>query len=125
MSDAMGNAVEIATSAGVLVGSGSDLLGPEQRDRGMEIGLKARYVGAQAAITSATLANAKIMGLEADVGTVEAGKVADLIAVDGHPLIEPSVLGDVDRVVLVMKAGEIVKDLRASASNESGRSALG
>jgi imidazolonepropionase-like amidohydrolase len=38
--------------------------------------------------------------------------VADLIAVDGDPLADPSVLADPRRIVLVMQDGRIVKDTR-------------
>ena len=40
-----------------------------------------------------------------DLGTLEPGKVADLVIVDGDPLDDIGVLGDAKRVQLVMKAG--------------------
>lgn len=101
-----------AREAGVLVGSGSDLVGPNQNRRGLEIALKAKVIGAMAAIESATSVNARIMRVADKLGSVEAGKYADLIAVDFDPLAEPELFDDPSRVVLVVKGGEIVKDTR-------------
>ncbi|GAA2781116.1 metal-dependent hydrolase family protein [Crossiella cryophila] len=109
---AMREAVLVATAAGVLVGSGSDHLGPGQYRRGLEIAVKATLLGAMAAIVSATLTNARILRLEHEIGSVEEGKCADLIAVDGDPLAEPELFADPDRVVLVLRGGRIVKDTR-------------
>jgi imidazolonepropionase-like amidohydrolase len=110
----MMQAVKIAEAAGVLLGSGSDLLGPQQNRRGLEIVLKAKILGAMRAIQCATQGNARIMHLAERLGTVVAGTLADVIAVKGDPLTDPSVLDDPKRVVLVIKGGEVVKDLISS-----------
>lgn len=101
-----------ARQAGVPIGSGSDLIGPNQNRRGLEIALKARVIGAREAIMSATSVNASIMRVADRIGSIEAGKYADLVAVDFDPLTEPDLFDDPDRVVLVMKGGTIVKDTR-------------
>lgn len=108
----MGKAAKIAYDAGVPVGSGSDLSGPGSERRGMEIGLKARTMGAEAAIASATSVNARILGVADELGTLKPGHRADLIAVDGDPLSAPDLLGDPSRVKVVVKDGQIVKDTR-------------
>tara|TARA_B100001559_G_scaffold307077_1_gene298884 strand:- start:2199 stop:2396 length:198 start_codon:yes stop_codon:yes gene_type:complete len=59
------------------------------------------------AITAATSLNAKIMGWEADVGSLETGKFADVVAVPGSPLEDITAL---ERVLFVMKGGEIVRN---------------
>ena len=59
------------------------------------------------AITSATSISAMIMGWEADVGSLEAGKYADVIAVPGNPLEDITAL---ERVMWVMKGGEVYRD---------------
>ena len=61
------------------------------------------------AIVAMTATNAKILRLDDRLGTVEAGKLADLIAVRGDPLAEPELFDDPDRVVLVLKGGEVAK----------------
>jgi imidazolonepropionase-like amidohydrolase len=110
--DAMTRAVKLAYDAGVLLGSGSDLIGPIQNRRGLELVLKAKILGPMAAIVSATSSNARILGASDRLGTVERGKVADLIAVDGDPLTDPEVFDDPDRVVLVVRDGVVLKDTR-------------
>ncbi|HEU4759759.1 MAG TPA: hypothetical protein VFT91_07235 [Dehalococcoidia bacterium] len=46
---------------------------------------------------------------------MEEGKLADLIAVDGDPLSDMGVLADAGRVRLVVKEGQVVKDLDGGA----------
>jgi imidazolonepropionase-like amidohydrolase len=101
-----------ARAAGVLVGSGSDLIGPRQNRRGLEIALKAAILGPMAAIQSATSVNAQIMRVDDRIGAVTPGRYADLVAVDFDPLAEPALFDDPSRVVLVVRGGEIVKDTR-------------
>ena len=59
------------------------------------------------AITAATSLNARIMGWEADVGSLETGKFADVVAVPGNPLEDITAL---ERVIFVMKGGEIFRN---------------
>ena len=47
------------------------------------------------------------MGWEADVGSLETGKFADVVAVPGSPLEDITAL---ERVLFVMKGGEIVRN---------------
>lgn len=56
------------------------------------------------ALVSATSAAAHALRLD-DLGTVEAGKLADLLVLDGDPLAEPELLGDAARISLVFQAG--------------------
>ncbi len=46
-----------------------------------------------------------------DLGTLEVGKLADLIVVDGDPTEDLSILRDLSRLHVVMKDGEMMKDL--------------
>lgn len=114
--EAMREAVKIAYAAGVTVGSGTDITGPEQHRRGLELALKAEIVGPMEAIVSATATNARILRRGHELGTVQAGKLADLIAVAGDPLADPAVFDDPDRVVLVIQGGRVVKDTRSQAA---------
>jgi imidazolonepropionase-like amidohydrolase len=111
--EAMAASMKLAVAAGVRVGSGSDILGPRQEHRGLELVIKSELLGPMAAITSATSTNAGILRIGERLGGVEEGKLADVIGVDGDPLGEPGVLDDPRRVVLVVKGGVVVKDLRA------------
>ena len=54
--------------------------------------------------------NAELFGMERDIGTVEEGKLADLVAFDRDPLTDPEVLARAERVRLVVKGGAVVKD---------------
>jgi imidazolonepropionase-like amidohydrolase len=58
------------------------------------------------AIRSATVVAAELLRMEENLGTIEAGKYADIIAVDGDPLQDISALR---RVVFVMKDGAVYK----------------
>lgn len=107
--EGMMRAIRIAKAAGVLIGSGSDLLGPDQNRRGLELVLKSGVLSPLEAIVSATLSNARLMHQEERLGSIEPGKLADVIAVRGDPLLEPELFDDPNRVVLVIKGGEVVK----------------
>lgn len=69
-------------------------------------------MGAMAAIVSATRINADMVGLADQIGTLEIGKRADLIVLDGNPLEDITLFEKgFEKVLLVMKEGRIVKDL--------------
>jgi len=104
------SSVQTAIAAGVRIASGSDLLGPAQRRRASEIAEKAKQMGAMAAIVSATRTNAALFCRDDRIGTVEEGKDADIILVNGNPLDDISVLVDARNIPLVVKAGDVVKD---------------
>jgi imidazolonepropionase-like amidohydrolase len=110
--DAMARSLKTARAAGVTIGSGSDILGPEQSRRGLELTIRAELGDPMEAITAATAVNARVLRRDDDIGTLEVGKRADLIAVAGDPLADPGLFDEPDRIVLVMKGGEIVKDMR-------------
>lgn len=58
-------------------------------------------------IRAATVNASELLGLQDRVGTIEAGKSADLVAVDGDPLADIALLRDVK---FVMKEGVVVKN---------------
>lgn len=60
------------------------------------------------AIQTATRNAADALGMLDNLGTVEAGKIADIVAVDGNPLDDISCLQDVNRIKLVVKDGAVV-----------------
>ncbi|HXV63470.1 MAG TPA: amidohydrolase family protein, partial [Vicinamibacteria bacterium] len=59
------------------------------------------------AIVSATSLSARIMGWDDRVGSIEAGKLADLVAVEGDPLRD---ISELERVRFVMKGGVVYRD---------------
>ena len=70
-----------------------------------EIGISAPDV-----IRWATKHGAELMGRGHELGTVTAGKLADLVVVDGNPLIDINVLREPDNLLAVLKDGRPVKD---------------
>jgi imidazolonepropionase-like amidohydrolase len=114
--DASRQSVKLAKQLGVTIGSGSDLIGPEQAKRGRELALKAELIGAEQAILSATRTNAALFRLEDRIGTVEPDKDADLILVSGEPLDDVSILAEPSCIPVVIRAGEVVKDTEGRVS---------
>jgi len=96
-----------ARDAGVRLAVGHDTaplhVGMNELLRMVEAGLTPRE-----ALVAATSGGAYALGLGAHVGTVEAGKIADLVVVDGDPLEEPELLCDRSRIRLVLRVGAAV-----------------
>jgi imidazolonepropionase-like amidohydrolase len=101
----------LAYEKGLQIGSGSDVLADMQGEKGKEIACQARVMGAMNAIIAATRTNAALMRIEKEVGTIEEGKRADLIVLDADPLADPSAFADANHVRMVMRGGDVVKDL--------------
>jgi imidazolonepropionase-like amidohydrolase len=100
------DSLERAVAAGVRIGSGSDLLGPLARHKTRELVIKAKVLGAHATLIATTRTNAELLGIAGETGTVEPGKAADLLVVDGDPLADISVLQDTERLPVIMRGGE-------------------
>jgi imidazolonepropionase-like amidohydrolase len=65
-------------------------------------------LSATEALRSATAIAAEAIGLEDHIGTVEVGKLADLVVIDGDVVADPELLLDPGRVWLVLQLGEVV-----------------
>jgi len=107
---AMTSMVQQAVELGITVGSGSDMTGPGQSGRGQEIVVRSSVTDPLEAISAATGQNAKILRIADQTGTLAAGLLADFIVLDGDPVKEPEILGDADRIRLVVQAGEVSKN---------------
>ena len=97
-----------AFHAGVKFAYGTDAAvfphGRNARDFGIMV--DEMDISPMAAIQTATINAAELLGWEADLGSIEDGKLADIIAVAGNPLDDIRLLEDVR---FVMKGGEVVK----------------
>jgi imidazolonepropionase-like amidohydrolase len=99
----------IARQLGVKIASGFDPSDVQSH------GLNAREIVALTrlgmppaeAVRAATLSAADLMGWQDKVGSIEAGKYADIIAVSGDPLSD---ITELQRVKFVMKGGTVVKN---------------
>ncbi len=98
-----------AYRAGCKIGSGSDLLGDMQSQRTVEFELKGQVMKPMEVLLSATRVNAEIFRMENEIGTVEPGKYADLIAVKGDPLKDLRLFQNQDNLHLIMKGGTAYK----------------
>jgi len=80
-----------------------------------ELAYMSQYgLGPFRALQAATSEAARLLGLADQIGTLEAGKQADLIAMSGDPLADPELWRDPARIVFVMQGGRIVADRRGA-----------
>jgi imidazolonepropionase-like amidohydrolase len=107
--------LEVFAAAGVKMGYGSDLLGLSQRHQSDEFRIRAGVLGNAAAIRSATVIGAEVLGEASGLGRLIPGAAADLLVVDGDPLRDIGcLLGQGERIPLVMKAGRVQFDALAA-----------
>jgi imidazolonepropionase-like amidohydrolase len=102
--------------AGVKIAMGTDTtVDPEMGENARELALYVELgMSPMEAIKTATRNAAEALGMLADIGTVERGKLADIIAVDGDPSRDIRVLQERDRIKLVVKDGEVYVDKLSS-----------
>ncbi len=98
--------------AGLTIASATDFCGSpllKQGDNAMELELLVKHCGFNPmdAIVAATRNGAKACGLEDEIGTIEKGKLADIIIVDGNPVKDIRILQDKKKIKMVMKEGKI------------------
>lgn len=98
-----------AQAAGVKIALGSDCQGVSGEDTALELARMVHHgLSAAEALRSATSVAAEAIGLKEHIGTVEAGKLADLLVVDGDVVADPVLLLDPQRIWLVLQLGEVV-----------------
>lgn len=99
--------VSRAIKLGVKIGVGGDLISPYPLHAAVEFEELVRLgMTPMQAILAGTKVNAEILGKEKDFGTIEVGKLADIIAVAGDPLRD---ITELQRVKFVMKGGVVIR----------------
>ena len=102
-----GQSLRRAVPAGVRIAFGTDAGVSKHGRNADEFALMvANGMTPMTAIEAATVNAADLLGLSAEIGTLEAGKRADIIAVDGDPLTDVSVLTSMD---FVMRDGRVYR----------------
>jgi len=102
--------LDILQQAGVKIGYGTDLLGPMHQYQSREFVIRAEAMTPFEVIRSATIVNAELLNCSGELGVVAPGARADLIAVDGNPLDDISLLdGQGEHLSVIMKDGVLHK----------------
>jgi len=109
--------IKMAYKAGVKIAMGTDYVGPPILSHGenaVELEILVKQVGMtpMEAIVASTRTGSEALGLEMEIGTLEVGKKADLLIVDGDPIADITILQNKEKILVVMKAGKIAVDRR-------------
>ncbi len=103
--------MEKAYQAGVTMAMGTDCGVIEHGVNLQELGLLCEIgMTPMEAITSATKVAAECLGWQDKIGTLEAGKLADIVISKTDPLSDINSLGNPDNIRMVLKEGKIIKD---------------
>jgi imidazolonepropionase-like amidohydrolase len=104
--------VRKAHKAGVPIAMGTDAGTPfnlhGENLKEMELLIKTGFSPMEA-IVAATQIGSEVLGLEKKMGTLEKGKLADLIIVNGDPLKDISILQKKEKIIAIMKEGHLYK----------------
>lgn len=96
---------------GIKISFGSDCGVPflKQGDNAAELAVLVELgMSPKDVIVAATKTASEAIGIQDKVGTLEVGKLADVIIVDGNPLDDISILSQKEKIKMVMKDGEII-----------------
>ncbi|MFY9511100.1 MAG: amidohydrolase family protein [Rubrivivax sp.] len=109
------DAVRIARAEGVPVVFGTDLLGHMHGRQPGEFDLRSLAMPPAEALQSATITAARLMRQEGRIGQLVAGAFADLLVVDGDPMVSLAMLVAPDSGIrLLMQGGRVVFDRLAA-----------
>ncbi len=102
--------LEVMAEAGLPMAFGSDLLGQLRKYHCMEFELLAKVLPPVEIIRSATTIGARLCRLEGEAGIIAEGASADLLVIDGDPLVDIGLLqGDGAHMDVIMARGRMHK----------------
>jgi imidazolonepropionase-like amidohydrolase len=101
----MESLVGLLYKSGIPIEAGTDALAGFSLHRELELDVQSG-IPAPSVLQLATLGAARIMKRDAELGSITAGKIADVVLVDGHP---EENISDIRKTVLVVKDGAIYK----------------
>jgi len=101
----------------IMVGSGADGSTYPHGAQALDFEMLVKHGGLSSvrAIQSGTIVNAEVMGWQDQIGSIEKGKYADLVAVSGDPLAD---ITELQRVGFVMKGGKVIRNDLAQAGSK-------
>ncbi len=102
-----------AHQSGVTIGMGTDAGTPfnYHGKNLMEIPLLVRHgLSPVEALVAATHTASQVLGMENKIGTIEQGKIADLVLVKNNPMDDIEMLNEADAIARVMKGGQFIED---------------
>ncbi|OGK92810.1 MAG: hypothetical protein A2W08_18055 [Candidatus Rokubacteria bacterium RBG_16_73_20] len=107
--------VRRALELGVPIAAGTDAGGHGHPKNALELQcLVEAGLTPMQALQAATQWAARCLGLERELGTIEKGRLADLVVVNGNPLDDVKILLDPARIALVLKGGSVCADRRGA-----------
>ena len=103
--------LEMAMEAGIPIAMGTDAGAYGHGHNAVELRLMTEAgMTPMQAIVASTKTAAACLGLESELGTLEPGKFADLLVIDGDPLCDIGILDRKEHIALVMKNGTVCVD---------------
>ena len=104
----IGSTFSIASKRGVKIAFGTDAGVQPHGTNWKEFYYMVKYgMSEMKAIKAATINTAELLNIDSSLGSIEVGKIADLVAVNNSPLKDISIMKD---VAFVMKEGEVIKN---------------
>ncbi|WP_454164557.1 amidohydrolase family protein [Gordonia iterans] len=101
--------IKASVEAGIKIATGTDAgLVPDHGTNLGEVGLLVKFGGMTPlqAITAGTKTSAELCMVDDKLGTLEAGKLADVVVVKGDPSTDADLVGDNENILLVLKEGQ-------------------
>lgn len=105
------NSFKMAVESGVRIAMGTDAGVGEHGTNAEELSLMVENgMMPMQAIVASTKTAAECIHMQNDIGTLEPGKVADILVVDGDPLDDISILEDTKNLLMIIQGGNFYKD---------------